>query len=52
MKIKVLCGWLIGSWALAGAAWGQGSVTAYDEAGNYTPATFINGANEGFGFNA
>jgi hypothetical protein len=27
-------------------------VLAHDEAGNYTPATFVNGANEGFGFGA
>lgn len=51
MKAKVLGGLLIGMLALAvTAAWGQGSVIAYDEAGNYTPATFVNGANEGFGF--
>jgi len=52
MKTKILCGLMIGTLALAGAAMGQGSVIAYDEAGNYTPATFSNGANEGFGFNA
>ncbi|MDY0150008.1 MAG: hypothetical protein RBT03_07980, partial [Kiritimatiellia bacterium] len=28
------------------------NILAYDEAGNYTPATFINTANEGFGFGA
>ena len=52
MNIKVLCGWLIGSLALAGAAMAQDSVIAYDEAGNYTPDTFTNGANLGFGFGA
>ncbi len=29
-----------------------GTVVAFDEANNYTPATFVNGANEGFGFGA
>ena len=28
------------------------NILAYDEAGNYTPATFISTANEGFGFGA
>ena len=50
MKMKLLCGLLIGTLALAGAALGAPSLQAADEAGNYTPATFTNNANLGTGF--
>ncbi len=52
MKIKLLCGALIGMLALAGSAMGAPGVLAYDEAGNYTIATFVNGSNLGTGFGA
>ena len=52
MKAKILFGWLVGTLVLAGTALGAPGVIAYDEAGNYTPATFVNGANLGTGFGA
>ncbi|MGD9782864.1 MAG: hypothetical protein AB7V14_12060 [Kiritimatiellia bacterium] len=52
MKANMLGGFLIGMLALAGAAMGATNTIAYDEAGNYTPATFVNGANLGTGFGA
>ena len=52
MKMKWLGALLIGSLAMAGSAMAAPEVLAYDEAGNYTPATFINGANLGAGFGA
>ena len=52
MMRKLLGGILVGTLAWAGAAAGATNTIAYDEAGNYTPATFVNGANRGFGFGA
>jgi hypothetical protein len=52
MKTKLLCGLWLGMLALAGSALGAPGTNAYDEAGNYTPATFVNGANLGTGFGA
>ena len=52
MKTKMLCGLWLGALALAGGAWGAPGTNAYDQAGNYTLATFTNGANLGFGFGA
>ena len=49
---KLLGGFLVGTLAWAGAALGATNTIAYDEAGNYTPATFVNGANLGTGFGA
>ena len=52
MMRKWLGGILVGTLAWTGAALGAPATIAYDEAGNYTPATFINGANLGTGFGA
>ena len=52
MKLKMLCGLLIGMLAWAGQTLGAPTTLANDHAGNYTPATFVNGANLGTGFGA
>lgn len=50
---KLIGGFLVGWLALSSiAANAQQSVVASDSANNYTPATFTNGANGGFGFGA
>ncbi len=50
--IGLWCGVMLGTLALAGTARAVPETLAYDEAGNYTPATFVNGANLGTGFGA
>ena len=50
MKTLKMLGVLVTVGLMTGAALAAPEVLAYDEAGNYTPETFINGANEGFGF--
>lgn len=52
MKAMKMLGIVIAVGLVAGAAMAFPLVLAYDEAGNYTPGTFIDGANEGFGFGA
>ncbi|MGD9611682.1 MAG: hypothetical protein AB7V22_02140 [Kiritimatiellia bacterium] len=49
---KMLGGCWVGLLVLAGAAQGAPVTLANDEAGNYVPATFVDGANLGTGFGA
>ncbi len=46
------CGLVVGILGMAGSAAAAPGVLAYDEAGNYTPATFTNGSNLGTGYGA
>lgn len=47
---KFIGGFLVGWLALSGITASAQSLIAYDDADNYTPETFTNGSNGGFGF--